>query len=53
LRNDGVSVVHRDFPGLFHGFMTIQAFPPAVSAQHLVCTDLRRLLQATYRSAVS
>lgn len=53
LRNDGVTVVHRDFPGLFHGFMTIQAFPPAASAQHLVCTDLRRLLQATRRSAVS
>ncbi|OBB94826.1 alpha/beta hydrolase [Mycobacterium sp. 852002-40037_SCH5390672] len=53
LRNAGVSVVHRDFPGLFHGFMTIQSFPPAASAQHLVCADLRRLLHPTYRSAVS
>jgi acetyl esterase/lipase len=50
LRNAGVPVVHRDFPGLFHGFMTIQSFPPAASAQHLVCTDLRRLLHATSRS---
>jgi acetyl esterase len=51
LRNAGVPVVHRDFPGLFHGFMTIQSFAPAASAQHLVCTDLRRLLDATSRSA--
>jgi acetyl esterase len=50
LRNAGVPVVHRDFPGLFHGFMTIQSFPPAASAQHLVCADLRRLLHTTNRS---
>jgi acetyl esterase len=47
LRNAGVPVVHRDFPGLFHGFMTIQSFPAAASAQHLVCADLRRLLHTT------
>jgi acetyl esterase/lipase len=51
LRNAGVPVVHRDFPGLFHGFMTIQSFGPAASAQHLVCADLRRLLDAAYRGA--
>jgi acetyl esterase len=44
LRNAGVRVVHRDFPGLFHGFMTIQSFPPATSARELVCGDLRELL---------
>ncbi len=44
LRSAGVRVVHRDFPGLFHGFMSIQAFGPAASAQHLVCDDLRHLL---------
>lgn len=49
LRNAGVSVVHRDFPGLFHGFMTIPAFPPAASAQHLVCADLRQLLHPAHR----
>jgi len=45
LRNAGVPVVHRDFPGLFHGFMTIDSFPPAESARELVCGDLRRLLE--------
>jgi acetyl esterase/lipase len=50
LRDAGVPVVHRDFPGLFHGFMTIQSFPPAASAQHLVCADLRQLLHTTNRS---
>lgn len=44
LHNAGVRVVHRDFPGLFHGFMTIQSFPPATSARELVCGDLRELL---------
>jgi acetyl esterase/lipase len=53
LRQAGVPVVHRDFPGLFHGFMTIQGFPPAASAQELVCTDLRELLHRADRSAVS
>ncbi|WP_232068887.1 alpha/beta hydrolase [Mycobacterium mantenii] len=53
LRNAGVPVVHRDFPGLFHGFMTMQSFPPAASAQHLVWADLRQLLHPAYRSAVS
>jgi acetyl esterase/lipase len=44
LRSAGVDVVHRDFPGLFHGFMTIQALPAAASALQLACRDLRRLL---------
>jgi acetyl esterase/lipase len=44
LRSAGVPVVHRDFPGLFHGFMTIQSFAPASSALDLVCHDLRLLL---------
>ncbi|WP_163794506.1 alpha/beta hydrolase [Mycobacterium stomatepiae] len=46
LRNAGVPVVHRDFPGLFHGFMTIQSFGPAASAQQLVCADLRQLFRS-------
>ena len=45
LRDAGVPVVHRDFPGLFHGFMTIQSFGPAASALSLVCGDLVQLLQ--------
>ncbi len=47
LREAGVAVVHRDFPGLFHGFMTIQSFAPASSARDLVCSDLRDLLNST------
>jgi acetyl esterase/lipase len=45
LRNAGVHVVQRDFPGLFHGFMTFQSFPPATSARELICGDLRGLLE--------
>jgi acetyl esterase/lipase len=45
LRNAGVPVIHRDFPGLFHGFMKIQPLAAAASALHLVCRDLRRLLE--------
>lgn len=47
LRDAGTRVVHRDFPGLFHGFLTIPSFPPAVSARDLICADLRELLHPT------
>jgi acetyl esterase len=47
LRDAGVGVVHRDFPGLFHGFMTIHSFAPAASARELVFDDVRRLLAST------
>jgi acetyl esterase len=46
LRNAGVRVVHRDFPGLFHGFMTIQSFPPGASARDLICGDLLGLFDS-------
>ena len=48
LHNAGVPVVHRDFPGLFHGFVTIQSFAPGASARDLVCGDLRLLLDANH-----
>jgi acetyl esterase/lipase len=48
LHNAGVPVVHRDFPGLFHGFVTIQSFAPGASARDLVCGDLRRLLDPNH-----
>jgi acetyl esterase/lipase len=48
LRRAGVRVVHRDFPGLFHGFMTIQSFSPAASARDLICADLRGLLEPSH-----
>ncbi|UXA04501.1 alpha/beta hydrolase [Mycobacterium sp. SMC-2] len=47
LRDAGVLVVHRDFPDLFHGFLTVPSFPPAASARDLICADLRGLLQPT------
>ena len=53
LRNAGVQVVHRDVPGLFHGFMTIQSFAPAASARDLICGDLRGLLDSTHSGSPS
>ncbi|MGO8771556.1 alpha/beta hydrolase [Mycobacterium sp.] len=40
-------VVHRDYPGLYHGFMTNPSFPAAASALRLVHRDLRPLLHPT------
>lgn len=51
LRGAGVQVVHRDFPDLFHGFLTIPSFPPAVSARELICADLRGLLAPALRES--
>ncbi|WP_319450243.1 MULTISPECIES: alpha/beta hydrolase [unclassified Mycobacterium] len=44
LRAAGVTVVHRDFPGLFHGFLTMMPFAPAVAARALLWGDVRDLL---------
>ena len=51
LRGAGVRVVHRDFPGLFHGFMTIQSFAPAARARDLVCADLRQIVSEPQTNA--
>ncbi len=36
----GVTVRHRDYPGLFHGFLTMMAFPPAAAARELLWSDV-------------
>ncbi len=53
LRAAGVPVVHRDFRGLFHGFLTMLDFPPAASGRDLLWSDMRRLLSVRASEAVS
>ena len=47
LRAAKVRVVHRDYPGLFHGFVTIMPFAAGASARELLWADMRSLLAAT------
>jgi len=44
LRAAKVPVVHRDYPGLFHGFVTIMPFAAGASARELLWADMRGLL---------
>ena len=44
LRAANVPVVHRDYPGLFHGFVTIMPFSAGAAARTLLWADIRRLL---------
>jgi acetyl esterase len=44
LRRAKVPVVHRDYPGLFHGFVTIMPFAAGASARELLWADMRGLL---------
>jgi acetyl esterase len=44
LRSANVPVVHRDYPGLFHGFLTIMPFSAGSAARQLLWADMRRLL---------
>jgi acetyl esterase len=44
LRDAGVPVVHRDYPGLFHGFVTMMNFGAGGSARELLWSDMRTLL---------
>ena len=53
LRAAGVQVTHRDFPGLFHGFLTMMPFAPAVAARELIWADLRELLDVAHAEAES
>lgn len=52
LRSDGVRVVHRDFRGLFHGFLTMLDFPPAIAGREMLWADVRRAL-STHTAAVA
>ncbi|WP_055480017.1 alpha/beta hydrolase [Sphaerimonospora mesophila] len=48
----GVPLVHRHYPGLFHGFLTIAAFGPAVCARDILWADITSILPgATPRKA--
>jgi acetyl esterase len=44
LRSANVPVVHRDYPGLFHGFLTVMAFSAGAAARELLWADMLRLL---------
>jgi acetyl esterase len=44
LRDANVPVVHRDYPGLFHGFLTMIPFGAAAAARELLFSDMQRLL---------
>jgi acetyl esterase len=46
LRAAKVPVVHRDYPGLFHGFVTIMPFAAGASARDLLWADMRSLVAA-------
>ncbi|MGZ5392387.1 MAG: alpha/beta hydrolase fold domain-containing protein, partial [Mycobacterium sp.] len=46
LRAAKVPVVHRDFPRMFHGFMTIMPFEAGAAARELLWADIRGLLRA-------
>ncbi|WP_067168735.1 alpha/beta hydrolase [Microtetraspora niveoalba] len=47
LARSGVPVVHRHYPGLFHGFLTIAALGPAVAARDILWADLASVLAGT------
>ena len=47
LRAAKVPVVHRDYPGLFHGFVTIMPFAAGAPARELLWTDMRGLVGAS------
>lgn len=47
LRSANVPVVHRDYPGLFHGFVTIMPFAAGAAARELLWVDMRRFMGST------
>lgn len=51
LRDANVPVVHRDYPGLFHGFLTIMPFSAGSAGRALLWSDMRRLLDAAVKAS--
>lgn len=51
LRSADVPVVHRDYPGLFHGFLTMLSFAPAAAGRELLWADLRGVLTPDLEAA--
>ena len=52
LRAANVPVVHRDYPGLFHGFLTIMPFSAGAAGRELLWADMLRLLAADVEASV-
>lgn len=51
LRSAKVPVVLRDYPGLFHGFVTIMPFAAGAAARELLWADVRELLASRVRTS--
>ncbi|MFY9917489.1 MAG: alpha/beta hydrolase [Mycobacterium sp.] len=52
LRSANVPVVHRDYPGLFHGFLTIMPFSAGSAGRQLLWSDMRRLFATAVKASV-
>ncbi len=50
LRAANVPVVHRDYPGLFHGFLTMMTFGAGAAARELLWRDVNRLVFSDVRA---
>ncbi len=53
LRMANVPVVHRDYPGLFHGFLTMMPLKSGRSARELLFADMRELVATSASAEVS
>jgi acetyl esterase len=51
LRAANVPVLHRGYPGLFHGFVTMMQFGAGEAARELLWFDMRQLLAVKVKAA--